>query len=355
MRHLRQLKEHSSARGILSISKLLVQSNFGAWFQMKFIASVVIPCFNAARWISLAVDSAIKQDADGIEIVVVDDGSNDETQEILAGYGDKVTVIRQSNSGVSSARRNGVLHARGEYVQFLDADDLLPVGSLNRLLDVARRFPGEALIGRSLEIGCDGNVVGDAMYNIGYLPSHLEIVRPEFLLTQATHSSLWFLPRLSVPWTTLFDPRLSLGEEYWFCIGMISSGIPIRFADQVSFLARVHESPNRLSRSKDESRHLSQAALIDESVKFINAEIEGFSSEATAQIARLCWSRGRHCLRIGLEDAAKTYFSLAMEIDGDAVPVGSLPYKAACTIVGPRPTERAFEFLKRILPGRPPG
>jgi len=87
------------------------------------LVSVVIPAYNAARFIRRAVDSALDQTWQSREIVVVNDGSTDDTDRVLAEYGDSIRVIHKPNGGLSSARNRGIRESRGDYVAFLDADD----------------------------------------------------------------------------------------------------------------------------------------------------------------------------------------------------------------------------------------
>lgn len=103
--------------------------------------SVIIPTYNAAEFLSLAIESAIKQSQPPLEIILIDDGSTDETPGIARGFGDSVRYIRQANQGVSSARNRGLAMARGEWVAFLDADDQFLPGKLERQLAVARQKP----------------------------------------------------------------------------------------------------------------------------------------------------------------------------------------------------------------------
>ncbi|HEY2324319.1 MAG TPA: glycosyltransferase family A protein, partial [Thermoanaerobaculia bacterium] len=86
--------------------------------------SVVIPSYNYARYLGEAIDSALAQTLPPLEVIVVDDGSTDETSEVLATYADRIRVLRQKNSGVAVARNSGIAAAHGEYVAFLDADDI---------------------------------------------------------------------------------------------------------------------------------------------------------------------------------------------------------------------------------------
>jgi glycosyltransferase involved in cell wall biosynthesis len=85
--------------------------------------STIIPAHNSSATIARAVDSALAQNVEGHEIIVVNDGSTDSTARILEGYGRKITAITQPNRGRGPARNSGLAIARGDYIAFLDADD----------------------------------------------------------------------------------------------------------------------------------------------------------------------------------------------------------------------------------------
>lgn len=90
--------------------------------------SVVIPAFNAERFLAGAIQSALSQSVPPLEIIVVDDGSTDRTAEVAERFGPPVRCARQENGGPSAARNRGIREARGEFIAFLDADDRwLPV------------------------------------------------------------------------------------------------------------------------------------------------------------------------------------------------------------------------------------
>jgi glycosyltransferase involved in cell wall biosynthesis len=105
------------------------------------VVSVVIPAFNAAWCVRKAIDSALAQDSQGIEVIVVDDGSTDDTAAVLSAYGERIRVVRQRNGGLSNARNTGIREARGEFVAFLDADDWWLPGKLDRQLERMRARP----------------------------------------------------------------------------------------------------------------------------------------------------------------------------------------------------------------------
>jgi len=87
------------------------------------LVSVVIPTYNQAQYLGACIDSVLAQTYPAIEIVVVDDGSTDATPDVLAGYGDGITQLRQSNHGAASALNHGIRASRGEFVCWLSSDD----------------------------------------------------------------------------------------------------------------------------------------------------------------------------------------------------------------------------------------
>lgn len=105
------------------------------------ILSVVIPLYNCQRFIGQCLDSIYAQGMDNCEVIVVDDGSTDNSRDIVAGYAAahaNLVLINQKNSGVSMARNAAIERARGKYITFVDADDMLVGDSLSRLVDIAR-------------------------------------------------------------------------------------------------------------------------------------------------------------------------------------------------------------------------
>jgi GT2 family glycosyltransferase len=90
------------------------------------LVSVVIPCKNAARWLGQAIESCLTQSWNPIEIIVVDNGSNDTSPAIASSYADRgVTAVECARPGASAARNEGLAWATGDFIQFLDADDLI--------------------------------------------------------------------------------------------------------------------------------------------------------------------------------------------------------------------------------------
>ncbi len=96
--------------------------------------SVVIPTYNRARYVAEAVESVFAQTFKDYEVIVVDDGSTDNTKEVLDPYMGRIRYVRQENRGVGAARNRGISEARGEFVAFLDSDDVWEVEALETFL-----------------------------------------------------------------------------------------------------------------------------------------------------------------------------------------------------------------------------
>ncbi|HMM81114.1 MAG TPA: glycosyltransferase family A protein [Pyrinomonadaceae bacterium] len=108
--------------------------------------SVIIPNYNYGRFLREAVDSALGQTVAPHEVIVVDDGSTDDSGEILASYGERIIVIRQQNQGVGAARNKGAEIATGEFLAFLDADDYWAPTKLEKQLAVFESDPEIGLV-----------------------------------------------------------------------------------------------------------------------------------------------------------------------------------------------------------------
>ena len=104
--------------------------------------SVIIPTYNREKYVVKAIDSVLRQKFEDYEIIVVDDGSTDNTKEIVNKYGDRIRYIYQDNSGVSAARNAGIKLAKGEWLAFLDSDDEWMPDYLLTQIETADQNPG---------------------------------------------------------------------------------------------------------------------------------------------------------------------------------------------------------------------
>ncbi|MFK7871474.1 MAG: glycosyltransferase family 2 protein [Roseobacter sp.] len=141
--------------------------------------SVVIPTFNRAHFICDAVDSVLEQEFTNFEVIVVDDGSTDDTLERLAQISDpRLVVIPQDNTGRSNARNNALRRATGDYIAFLDSDDLFLPSKLSTQVDYLEAHPSVGMIytgancinehGQSIEGQFEATVSGNIYKDVAF-------------------------------------------------------------------------------------------------------------------------------------------------------------------------------------------
>jgi glycosyltransferase involved in cell wall biosynthesis len=124
------------------------------------IVSVIIPTYNHAQYVGDAIQSVLDQEYRNFEIIVVDDGSTDDSQAVVAEFGAQVRYIWQENRGLSAARNTGIEAANGAYISLLDADDMLEPRFLGTLVSILEAEPdfagvycGYQFVGPRVDIG----------------------------------------------------------------------------------------------------------------------------------------------------------------------------------------------------------
>lgn len=213
--------------------------------------SAIVPAYNSGRYLSAAIDSALAQTYPILELVVVDDGSTDETADVLAAYRERVHVLRQNNRGPAAARNSGIAAARGELLAFLDADDAWHPRKVELQVERLAAEPAVGLVhcgmewvdavDRTLGVTTGGQEgwVADAILRL-----EEGVIGPP---------STWLLPRRIVEETGGFDERL-LSSEDWDLAYRIARRHPIAYVPLALTRYRdhgggVHHDVPRLERS----------------------------------------------------------------------------------------------------------
>ena len=118
--------------------------------QTKPLISVIIPCYNVAMFFNRCIDSILEQTYTHLEILLIDDGSTDNTSELCDAYAlqdKRIAVIHQQNKGLPATRKVGIAKAKGNYCFFIDADDTIEPNTLEYLMSVALQYPqSEAIV-----------------------------------------------------------------------------------------------------------------------------------------------------------------------------------------------------------------
>jgi glycosyltransferase involved in cell wall biosynthesis len=125
------------------------------------LVSVIIPTYNRAGYLTESIDSVLAQEFREFEVIVFDDGSTDNTKEVLAGYGDKIIVLGDINRGCAAARNRAVEAARGDLIAFHDSDDIMLEGRLSAQFKFMKEHPEVAAV--------SGNIILQGQEQINYL------------------------------------------------------------------------------------------------------------------------------------------------------------------------------------------
>lgn len=141
--------------------------------------SVIIPLYNKEDYIEETIKSVLNQSFNDFEIIIVDDGSTDDSLKLASQFQDsKITLIKQKNLGASVARNKAIETAKGKYIAPLDADDIWHKNHLLELKSLINSFPNAGLFCNNYEIKLNDNFVIKANFNFSYGSDHLEI--PDF-------------------------------------------------------------------------------------------------------------------------------------------------------------------------------
>ncbi len=140
-----------------------MQNKEGRKQQTPLPVSIIIPCYNYARFLGAALDSVLAQTYPSMEVIVIDDGSPDNTGEVAATYGDSIRYIRQENQGLSVSRNNGIQLASHDFIALLDADDEWEPTFLESLMAKMLSLPDSFGLVACLDykIGADGEPILD--------------------------------------------------------------------------------------------------------------------------------------------------------------------------------------------------
>lgn len=192
--------------------------------------SVVIPTFNCERFIGRTVNSALRQTYRDFEIIVVDDGSTDGTQAMLAAYGKALHYIRQANQGASAARNAALSGATGEYVAYLDADDLWHPDKLARQVEYLDANPSCGFVHTEVAVIDEQDSVLYARFNqeTGRTVPQGKCLRE--ILQRSHIQTLTVLERRSAfDRAGKFDLRLPVAQDYLHWIQVVLQGYEVGY------------------------------------------------------------------------------------------------------------------------------
>lgn len=218
----------------------------------KPLVSVIVPTYNCAAYIGEALSSVFEQTYSTYEIIVVDDGSTDHTEKVLAPYVDKIQYLYQNNRGVSAARNAGIARARGEFVALLDADDVWFPRKLELQVQALKEHPEAGLVFTDFQDFDASGVTRNSRFNtwrgfrawfdqhrLGDSKLAWGAMYEELLRANWIHTSSVLLRKAALEEVRLFDEAFAAGEDYdlWLriaklypvvCVNRVLSGYRFR-------------------------------------------------------------------------------------------------------------------------------
>jgi len=204
---------------------------------MNSLVSIIIPSYNCERYVSEAIESALAQTYKNIEIIVVDDGSTDNTESAVKPYVNRVQYIKKSNGGPASARNIGIKHAKGEFLAFLDADDCWRPEKIEKQMSAMKRYPKVGMV------ACHQYVTNSEMQIIGEVkyPNYSKrsiFIKQMIVRNGAGGGSGCLIRGSSIKKVGLFDENLR-GTEDWDMWLRIVMEYDIYFVDEFLVKARL--------------------------------------------------------------------------------------------------------------------
>lgn len=229
--------------------------------------SVIIPTYNRAKYVTHAIDSVLAQTYSDYEIIIVDDGSTDNTREVLETYMDKIRYLYQDNAGVSAARNTGIKTAKGKWIAFLDSDDEWLPEKLSRQMGSLARTGAKVcftnIIWNSKEAG---KSLRDETYKGKYSDDEVFYEPLELLLHR---SSLYNVLSAVVIESRLlarvgcFDERISYGEDIRLFV-RLTFETPFVYVHQL--LVLFDRRPGREGLTTDQSFGVTEAGCYTDAI-----------------------------------------------------------------------------------------
>ncbi len=222
-------------------------------------ASVIIPAYNAEKYIDATLNSISSQTLSDFEVLVVDDGSSDSTKEIVARHcavDERFHLLEQPNLYAGVARNNGIEHARGEYLYFLDADDYIESSTLATLFESAENYGADIVVARSE--GFDAQTGARSI-----ISGALNGVPFDCYVPQASYAGTLFSSFIGWPWDKLYKrdfiektglrfQGLRTTNDAYFVFGALALAKGIACIDRVLFHHRTN-NPQSLEGTRSRS------------------------------------------------------------------------------------------------------
>ena len=313
------------------------------------LVSVIIPCHNGETYVEQAINSALEQTYPMVEVIVIDDGSTDGSLDIIRSFGQRLCWDAGPNRGAAAARNRGLELAQGEFVKFLDADDVLLPDSLScQVFQAAQLVPDQKAIiyGDAVWVDAEGQLLP------GY-PHRLQRPNEDSIAAMLEHGPLTSCPLHRKNYLQAvggFDPSISHGDESDLHLRLVLSGVEFVHFPGPVYHYRQHDTPKRLSNlAASHKGPLAKYEMLQRHATLIRAKTSRqLSPSVRNALAHAYWQHGRAILREGFEIEANQYFASARALDTRRCVVGNAPYPMFVRFLGPYWAEHTIAWLRSV-------
>lgn len=280
--------------------------------------TVIIPTYNRAHLVKDAVESVLNQTYQDFELIVIDDGSTDNTREVLAVYKDKLTYIYQDNQGRSSARNHGIKLGIGEYIAFLDSDDVWFPDKLERQVPVLESAPPDVVLVHGYKCIVDENLQPLPGWELKLRKSYTLAEKGEETYENYLYFNCIFTSTILVRKTTIieidgYDASIGSLEDFDLYLRLLLKGYNFAFISEPSLIKYRWHEDNTDERSSNfgyvqvYDKHLHECLKLGDSMRIANAKKLLYQGLAKAHY------------RLGNYDKSRDYWQKAFIKDWETV------------------------------------
>jgi len=269
------------------------------------LVSVILPTYNRAWTLKTAIDSVLFQNYSNIELIVIDDGSRDNTEELLKDYKNQIRVLTQENAGVSAARNRGIEKSRGEFIALLDSDDSWDKRKISCQMDFFMANP-EALICQTQEVW---------IRNHKRVNPKIKHKKPSGMIFEQSLNLCLVSPSAVMMKREIFDLKGYFNEKFLVCEDYdlwlrISSTIPVFLIDKPYTIKNGgHKDQLSNLHSQDKFRIRSLKNLLDS-----NTLTKNQSLKAEKVFKNKCDIYGNGCIKRGRQEEGEYYLNLGQGV-----------------------------------------
>ena len=206
--------------------------------------SIIIPVYNGANYLNEAIDSALSQTYENIEILVVNDGSTDNTENIALSYGDRIRYFKKENGGVSSALNLGIREMKGEYFSWLSHDDKYTPDKIKNQVELLNICDGKAIaLCATQQIDKNSKEIITKRKNpftSGEIVSWQKGLR-KLILNGSFNGCALLIPKIALEENGLFDESLRYSQDRLMWIKILLNKYKLVYSDKKDALLRVHD------------------------------------------------------------------------------------------------------------------